>query len=274
MTTDLGSLVALAQAGDRVALERLVREVQPLVRRLALRFLGNPHDAEDATQEILVRVVTRLGGFKGDSRFTTWVYRVATNHLLTMQQGIRRQPMTFEDFAEDLLDGLSAEPYEGPSEPETSLALEEIRIGCTLAMLQCLDRNHRLAYILGEIMELDHKTGAEILGIEPAAFRKRLSRSRTDVTSLMQARCGLFDPDNLCRCSRRVQKAIELGRADPDDLLFANSYEQARRFPLILAEIRKIESARRAAHLYRAQCEPPSQDDFAGYVERLLSDLQ
>lgn len=110
MTTDLGSLVALAQAGDRVALERLVREVQPLVRRLALRFLGNPHDAEDATQEILVRVVTRLGGFKGDSRFTTWVYRVATNHLLTMQQGIRRQPMTFEDFAEDLLDGLSAEP--------------------------------------------------------------------------------------------------------------------------------------------------------------------
>jgi RNA polymerase sigma factor (sigma-70 family) len=63
-------------------LSALVREIQNPMYRLALRFLGDPDDAQDACQEILIRIVTRLGSFEGRSRFTTWAYTVAVRSLL------------------------------------------------------------------------------------------------------------------------------------------------------------------------------------------------
>jgi DNA-directed RNA polymerase specialized sigma24 family protein len=76
---------------------------------------------------------------------------------------------------------------------EDAVLLEEVKIGCTLGMLTCLDRPHRLAYILGEILEIDGPAAAEILGISPAAFRKRLSRARTSVVEFTRKKCGLVD---------------------------------------------------------------------------------
>jgi RNA polymerase sigma factor (sigma-70 family) len=75
-----GSLEQLAEkaaGGDSAALSRLVEEVQHPVYKLALRFLGHPEDAKDASQEILVRLVTNLGSFKGRSQFMTWAYTVS-----------------------------------------------------------------------------------------------------------------------------------------------------------------------------------------------------
>src|SRR6185503_19792087 len=111
----------------------------------------------------------------------------------------------------------------------------------TLAMLQCLDRDHRLAYILGEILEMDHIQASGVLETTPAAFRKRLSRARTSITSFMTAHCGLINPANACRCHRRAGTAVALVRVDPSHLLFATSQQQARRFPQVLAEIRQLE---------------------------------
>jgi RNA polymerase sigma factor (sigma-70 family) len=80
-----GQLEALAEraaSGDSAALSRLVEEVQHPVFRLALRFLGHPEDAKDASQEILVRLVTNLGSFEGRSQFMTWAYTVAVRQLM------------------------------------------------------------------------------------------------------------------------------------------------------------------------------------------------
>ncbi|HVM14814.1 MAG TPA: sigma-70 family RNA polymerase sigma factor [Egibacteraceae bacterium] len=79
---DLDDLERRAADGDRDALSALVRRLQDPMYRLALRFLGHPQDAQDATQEILIRVVTHLGSFEGRSRFTTWAYTVAFRSLL------------------------------------------------------------------------------------------------------------------------------------------------------------------------------------------------
>ncbi len=76
--------VAQAQQGDRQALETVIEAVQPDVQAMALRFLWHPEDAEDAAQEILIRVITHLGTFQGRSAFRTWVYRVAANTLLRL----------------------------------------------------------------------------------------------------------------------------------------------------------------------------------------------
>ena len=266
--------VARAKSGDRAALESVVRAVQKDIYSLAIRFLWHPQDAEDATQEILIRVLTGLGGFRGESGFRTWVYRVACNALLTLRkQRLEQQSPSFEQFGEDLAHGLSDAPLRVEDDPSERLLLEEVKIGCTLAMLQCLDRDHRLAYILGEIMELDHIQAAQALETTPAAFRKRLSRARASIVSFMTAHCGLVNPANACRCHRRVGTAMALGRVDPSHLLFATSQQQARRFPQVLAEIRQLEESRRAAALYQSHPEARTSGAFVAWLKKLLDEM-
>ena len=88
--------VRKAQSGDRAALEQIVQQVQALVYGVSLRMLWHPQDAQDATQEILLRVVTHLAGFRGESNFQTWVYRIAVNHLLSWRKSrVEEQAFTF-----------------------------------------------------------------------------------------------------------------------------------------------------------------------------------
>jgi len=150
----LAGVVERAREGDAAALDELVRSVQDDVYGLAIRMLWDPDDAQDATQEILVKVVTRLDRFRGDSALRTWVYRVAVNHLLTTRRRrVEQRGWTFEAFAEDLAAGLDMGAADASSPAEELLA-EEVKVGCTLGMLQCLDRPQRVAYILGEAVPL------------------------------------------------------------------------------------------------------------------------
>ena len=249
----LEGLAARARDGERSALEDLVARIQDRVYNLALRMLWHPEDARDATQEILIRVVTHLGTFRAESAFLTWVYRVAANYLLTARAGrLEAQCLTFERFGHDLDEGLSDGSLAQKPAIDEALLIEEVKIGCTLGMLSCLDRSHRLAYILGEILEIDGPEAAHIMNTNTATFRKRLSRARSDIVTFTKEKCGLVSPNRHCRCRRRVRRALELGRIDPQHLLFASDPVKARHFPAILAEIRRLEAARRAVALYRS----------------------
>src|SRR5574337_43308 len=136
-------LVARARGGDRRALDQLVREMNDLVFRLAARMLGDAHDAEDATQEILIKLVTAPDSFRGDSALRTWVYRVAANHLLSAR-GRRAKNLveSFEELSARLDAGLASD---APA-AEDQLVIEEAKLICTSMMLQALDRDHRLAF--------------------------------------------------------------------------------------------------------------------------------
>lgn len=271
MDAPLEELARRGQAGDRDALDRLVHAIQDRIYGLALRMLWHPEDARDATQEILIRIVTRLGTFRGESAFATWAYRVAANALLTARKSrVEEQGYTFVRFGEELDEGLSDEPPSPEPGMEESLLLEEVKIGCTLGMLSCLDRPHRLAYVLGEILEMDSEEGARVLEIEPAAFRKRLSRARSDVVAFTSAKCGLLNPSRRCRCRRRVTRAVALGRVDPHHPLFATDASRAREFPRVLAEIRRLEEVRRAAALYRSHPDFAAPSTIAAAIRRLL----
>src|SRR5215468_10595390 len=203
---DPSALAARAADGDRVSAEALLRSIQDGIYKLALRMLGHPSDAEDATQEILLVVLTHLGSFRGEGAFRTWVWRIAARHLSRVKRG-RRENLSFELLSERLDTGLrsSAEPVD----PESEVLAWEIRLRCTQAMLLSLDREHRAAYVLGDIFELSGEQAAEILEIEPAAFRKRLSRARKRLYEFLRGWCGLYDPANPCRCSKQVDCAIE-----------------------------------------------------------------
>ncbi len=271
---ELSALVAVAKKGDRKALEALVRAVQKDVYNLAVRFLWHPQDGEDVTQEILIRVITGLAGFEERSSFRTWVYRIASNTLLTQaKKRMEQAAMSFEEFGEALADGLSDAPLTANDDVAGELLLEEVKIGCTHAMLLCLDRDHRFAYILGEILDLDHVEGAEILDITPAAFRKRLSRANERITSFMTAHCGLIEPSNPCRCKLRINCAVERGHVRPKELCFAHSLPHAKRFPEVLHTIRQLEDSRRVAALYRSHPEFESSTPFIAWLAKLLDEM-
>ncbi len=267
--------VALAKAGNRKSLEAVVRAIQKDVYGIALRFLWHPQDAEDATQEILIKVITNLGGFRGESGFKTWVYRIASNTLLTLKKKrMEKQAMTFDEFSEDLSQGISSTAIHIECDLDEKLLLEEVKVGCTLAMLMCLDRKHRLAYILGEIVELDHCEAAIVLEIPQATFRKQLSRARQRILSVMTSKCGLVNPKNICRCRKRVYAAVHLGRISPDNLLFAHSLLKAKRFPPILDKIRQLEDTRRVAALYRSHSMPTPSQEFVSWLRKVIMEIK
>ena len=271
---DLAEDVAAAVGGDRGALERVIRAVQPLVARLALRFFACPAHAEDATQEVLVQLVTKLDRFERQSAFTTWVYRVATNKFLSLARSpAEREALSLEAFDEELTQ-VTDHAVEPVAHLDDDILAAEVRIGCTLAMLLCLDRPTRLAYILGDIAELDHRTAADILGCSNAAYRKRLERARGTITDLMRRRCGVFDDRNACRCEARIPIAVDKQRLDPKRLVLATSAEQVRRFPEILDRIRRLEEVRRTAAIYQSHPDPSARVDFAGLLRQMLGSDQ
>src|ERR1700745_731047 len=92
-------LVLRAQSGDRNALEDLVQRHQAWIYNIAIRMLYHPQDAEDATQEILIKVLTRLSSFEGRSSFRTWLYRIVVNHVLNMKRGRVEVQQATIDFA-------------------------------------------------------------------------------------------------------------------------------------------------------------------------------
>jgi RNA polymerase sigma factor (sigma-70 family) len=266
MPATIEEIVGRAQRGESAALDELIRALQPKMYGLALRMLWHPEDAKDATQEILLRIVTHLATFRGKSSFFTWAYRVGANHLLTWRKSrVEEQGLTFESFGQDLEEGLE----DKSPRPDDTLLFQEIRVGCTLGMLLCLDRAHRITYILGEILELDSKDGASILGIRQETFRKRLERSRQQIIHFMQKHCGLANPNNRCRCRRRVQRALELKRVERNQLLFAHDRVGANQFPTVLADIRKLEEAQRMVAIYRSHPEY-AVPDFVTAVRHLL----
>jgi RNA polymerase sigma factor (sigma-70 family) len=264
MAETVDALVGPARDGDRDALEQLIRAIKDDVYRLALRMLWHPADAEDATQEILIRVVTRLATFRGDAAFRTWVFRVAANHLLTTRRRRAESPeLTFDGFAADLADGLDM-PH--ASSVDEGLLAEEVKLGCTQGMLLCLDRPHRLAYVLGEVFELPGDQAAAVLEIDPAAYRKRLSRARERIQGFMRGHCGLVEPDNPCRCQRRIGRAIGVGRLDPDMLLFASHPASAR----VAAGVDEMERLHDAAAVFRSHPDYRAPDRLGGALGELI----
>lgn len=185
---DIADLVQRARDGDRAALEELLAAVQDDVLRLTLRMTGCPDDALDATQEILVRVMTRISTFKGEAAFGTWVHRIAVNHLLDRKRSaVERLELTFSRFADELLDGLA--PVAPNAGPELDVLAREVKHGCTLALLTCLDRPLRVSYVLGEVFGVSSSEGAWICDTTETAYRKRLSRARALVRDFVAEHC-------------------------------------------------------------------------------------
>lgn len=225
-TAEDNLLVENALSGDNKSLEMLVKRHQAWIYNIALKMVWNPADAEDVTQETLIKIITKLSTFRGDSSFRTWAYRIAANHVINMKK--KKMELSYNSFAKygnDIINSPDTElPDPNSVNAEIDMLVEETKIGCMNAMLLCLDREQRLIFILGSMFNANDETGSEIMEISKENFRQKLSRARKQLGNFMSNKCGLMDKNNPCHCNKKTKLMMDAGHVNPDNLLFSKKY--------------------------------------------------
>jgi len=227
-------LVEQAKEGDRRALEILLERYQAFIYNVAWKMVGNPPDAEDVTQEVIIKVITNLARFEGRSAFKTWLYRIAVNHMLSMKKrGPENKLHNFSDH-KTLLENIPDMEMSEAEKFEMADYVEEVKIRCMSGVLLCLDREQRLVYIVGDLLKLNHSLGAELFKISKDNFRQRLRRARKDLFSYMNKQCGLVNKSNPCRCNKKTKAMVANGLVDERGLQF--NIETRKKFYQIAQE--------------------------------------
>jgi RNA polymerase sigma-70 factor (ECF subfamily) len=169
---DDATLAAAAAAGDRRALEVLLDRHVDHVHAVCRRVLLHREDALDATQEALLAIARGISRFDGRSKFTTWMYRVATNAALDELRRRRRRPTPVEELPEP------AVPPHGIEDPV------DARLDVDAALARAPEE-FRVAVVLRDLCDLDYAEIAEVLDIPPGTVRSRIARGRAALTELL-----------------------------------------------------------------------------------------
>lgn len=213
-------LVQQAIAGEKQALESLLRLHEPFIYNVAWKYTNDPHAAKDLTQETLLKILTKLPSFQGKSSFRTWAYRIVVNQFLqTKRRATEDRWKSFDEFSNQL-NAIPSPDLSPEEEEEQRLRTKTARTRCMSGMLMCLTREQRLIYLVGHVFNIDHSTGAEIFGLSKANFRQKLSRTRKEFHAFMNRQCGLVKLDNPCRCSKKAKAMEAAGRMQTNAKLF------------------------------------------------------
>ncbi len=222
-TTDR-ELIEQSQNGSQSAVEKLILRHQAWIYNIAIRMVFHPHDAEEVTQEVLIKAITSLSTFHGESQFRTWLYRITANHVLNMKRREgEKESLTFSAYANAIVNTPELDlPDPKTVSVDVPLLVEEAKISCTMGMLLCLDRKQRLIFVLGEVFGVSDSVGSEILAMSPDNFRQSLARARRDLYQFMNNQCGLVNTANPCRCHKKTKGFIDAGHVDPQSLKFTS----------------------------------------------------
>lgn len=255
-TEELSILIDKAVAGDKASLETVILSVQDLVFNLSLRMLGTFPDAEDATQDIILKIITHLSSFKKESEFSTWVFRIATNHLLNYKKHMfAHRPLSFEYYGDDIEHAKIHDIPDLTQDVEKSILAEELKMSCTNVMLQCLDGESRCIFVLGTMFMIDSRIAGDILGITPEAYRQRFSRVRRKVADFLSDYCGEYGSGK-CRCKDRINYAIQSHRLNPAAMDFNGAKEASAKkwldFKSAMEEIDDLSSQFAFGKLYES----------------------
>ena len=183
LPTDEAELVQAAQAGNRRALDRLLRDQQPRIYAVCRRIAGNDADALDATQDAMIAVVRGLPRVDGRSRFSTWVYRVATNSCLDELRRRKRRPVVgLPEY-----DGVPVEIVDDRGPGLGDQVADRMLVDEALADLP---EDFRAAVVLRDLCQLDYAEIAEVLGIPPGTVRSRIARGRAHLADKISSVSG------------------------------------------------------------------------------------
>ena len=180
--------VAQAKKGDAEAFAYLVETYETSVYRLALRMCGNAHDAEEVAQEAFVAAWKGMPGFRGESKFSSWLYQLTTNAAIDFLRREKRHRATTP--IEDEVD-LAA-----PGTPQQSAEAAEVRQALQQA-LDALTPEHRQIFLLRQMRQLSYEEIGRLLGLEPGTVKSRLSRSKKQLREILTQKGNLFAPSSV-----------------------------------------------------------------------------
>jgi RNA polymerase sigma factor (sigma-70 family) len=206
---DTDRLVARAQRGDGAALEELCARARPMLVRHARRLLArSPAEVEDAVQEALVLMCTRVGTYRWEGSFAGWLYAIATRSMLRAATRTPAEAAVALDVAERAL----VTEHDPMTEGEWALVEQDLHLACTIGVLEGLSPAARRLYLLGEVLAVPDRVGAEVTGVSAATYRKRLERARRAVADAVREHAGAHDrPARLAAAARELDDLVRLG---------------------------------------------------------------
>lgn len=181
-------LIQRASEGDAASFNSLMGMHERRMYAVALRMCGNPEDAQDCLQEAMLRVYRSIGGFKAQSSFSTWVYRITMNTCLDELRKRKNRPNTSLDGLVDA--GWS--PVDGQESPEGHALRREVR-GSLMAFIRELPEDMRAAVVLRDIQGYSYDEISELLDTNVGTIKSRISRGRERLREKIAARSELFD---------------------------------------------------------------------------------
>ena len=188
MQLDENKLIERASSGDPAAFNRLMEMHEKKMYAVALRMCGNREDAQDCLQEAMLRVYRAIGGFKGQSSFSTWLYRITMNTCL---DELRRKKNKQSTSLDNLLEqGWSPSDDEGT--PEKHAVRAEMRRELNQA-IQELPEDMRSAVVLRDIQGFAYDEIAEMLETNVGTIKSRISRGREKLREILSKKPELFD---------------------------------------------------------------------------------
>ena len=218
-------LVARARGGDQEAVTELYRRHSQRGYNLALRMTGDPWDAADATQEAFIKAFTHLGSFKGQARFSTWLYRIVVNSV--NDQLRRRRPAPVED---EVLDLLTAQPSgPGSTRVGASAAQVEDKLSPEMkAALAALPEGFRLAVVLCDLLGYAYAEAAEILEVQEGTIKSRVFRARAQLAASLREMGFAPDDDGNRGPTRTVSsnETNETGHGLPSQVRYDDRLEK------------------------------------------------
>lgn len=187
--------------GDRSAFEYLVLDNQDKVYSLALKITKNPDDALDAAQEVFLKAYTYLASFRGDSRFSVWLYRLTYNQCLDLVRARKRKPVvsiTAQNEDEDDMDFADSSPT-----PQQLVESRELRLAIAKAV-DTLPEEQRQVFVLREFNDYDYSAIAQELDINIGTVKSRLARARKKIAAELIS-SGTFTPDGRHKAGKGVE---------------------------------------------------------------------
>lgn len=186
-------LVKQASEGNMQAYEELIRAYQKKVYNIAFRMMGNSEDAEDIAQETFIKVYRSLSKFRGDSAFSTWLYRIATNISIDQLRKKKNRMVVYIDNNVEGEEGdIQRQLKDDSPSPEDIAETKELKNTVQNAINR-LSPDHKAVIVLRDIKGLQYDEIARILNCPEGTIKSRINRARLSLHSLLSGNRELFD---------------------------------------------------------------------------------
>lgn len=234
-TPPIDDELAAARAGDRRAFEKLVRPLIPRLQSFAYRMVANADDAAELVQDALFKAHQKLGTFRGEAEFSTWLFSILTRLCLDQLRSRRRWRWDAQHHARVSPDAPHDEVVAELNRPEARFEAREHIAFCFSCVARSLSPEEAAALLLREVFQFTTDEAAHICGVSESVLRHRLSAARQAMKDAYEGLCGLVSKGGVChQCAGLRNTAPEAQRGEPlPDLSGTSDDSYRRRLPLV-----------------------------------------